>query len=792
MRTLLPAAAALALIALAPFPAAAEVAVELPGLTPAGRPIEVTATLDPGVDVAQVELLYRSAATPEIRALLMAALDAGRYRQAIPGEHVVAPGVEVVIRLRDRSGGVRLYFRAAPEQPWLVPVTGAVEVSPAAALIAELVPSPGSAVVGRRPTLVVRLAPEAPPPAAGRVMMTIDGVDVSPQLEIAAREIRLRPASALAPGPHQAVVTFLDGEGAPGAPVAWPFQVRDWPALQEGSLGVAFSGTYEYAMKKGLAADPRWKASANARVEGRLAEGGFAASLGAEFRYLEEDPREPPNIEREVDLASHLLTLLYGRGASQARIDLGEIAVRESMLTTGFSFSRRGGQLSARAAETELRVFSTSAVPLFGIDNVTGLDEPDQRVQGVSLSHGVLGERLRVKLTALEGTNAPPRAFGERALAPAPGQTSQQPLQAYSVGSTQSGFDAYAYSLSASSRLFDGRLRAEAEGAWGRRLLLALTDAAPEPDARGWQSDGAWRGRLEGDLWRVRAGIDYQHVGVDFLSPANPTLVVDREDGGLDLGTTLGYTSWQLRLARGHDNVRDTRGLPRTTERKLTPSVTLGVPGAPTLTLAYLRSDQTTERAATGQPRDVLTQGGSAALSYGTRRWFASVVPSYNAQDARFPDRETDTRALTLVSGLTPVAWLSVSPSYAFARTRDFSTHTTVDTHVPTLTARLELLPGLVTFDTQSSYTTTVDNKDAVDSGILAGLARLTVSLKHVLPGAVAPALGLRVNYNRTTDDVVATNRREDYGVFLVFDLFAPVGLLPGPGLDAGLHGSRL
>jgi hypothetical protein len=44
--------------------------------------------------------------------------------------------------------------------------------------------------------------------------------------------------------------------------------------------------------------------------------------------------------------------------------------------------------------------------------------------------------------------------------------------------------------------------------------------------------------------------------------------------------------------------------------------------------------------------------------------------------------------------------------------------------------------------------------------------------------------VSVRTDYTRTTDRLVATNRREDYGVFLIFDLFAPFGLLPQPGLD--------
>ncbi len=775
----------LGLCALLAPPAWGQVAVQVPAEAPAGQPFDVVVDVDPSVDVAQVELLYRSAATPQILAVLMQGAGARAYRAGIPAEHVVPPQVEVVIRVRDHAGQTRLFFKTEGEQPYAIAVSagaGPAPSAPAPPTIAELRPAPGGQVVGRRPTLVVRLAPDAPEPVAGQVMVTIDGVDFTPQIEIAGREIRLRPASALAPGPHQAQVVFLDPQGQPGEAVPWPFTIRDWAAVQEGSLGVATSGTYEYGVRRMLGADPRWKANGNMHVEGRLGEGGFRASVDADVRYIDQHPGGPQGTERRLDLASHLFTLLYDQGGARGRFDLGEIGVQETPLTTGGSFARRGAQLTARLDQTEFHAFSTSATPLLGHENFTGLEEADTLVWGGSVSQGLLGERLTVKLTALQGRNAPAKLSNDF-LSPPVGQ-GQQPLQAYNIGAMGGGLEAQTWGVQLSTRLFDGRLRGEVEGAFGQRLLLAVTDSGAEADPRGRQSDEAWRAKLEGEAWGVHAGADYQYTGLNFSSVANPTLVTDREEAGLDLQTSLWLTSWQLRLSQGHDNVRDKHQLPRTSEWKMAPTATLALPDLPVLTLAYMRSDQTVERALEMQPRRILTQGGSAGLSYSAPLWFASLVPAYQLQDAIGPDSETDTRSITFALGLTPAPWLTVSPSYTFTRTRALATHTITDSHVPTLTARVELVPGLLTFDTQSSYTTSSDNKDAVDTTTLAGLARLTLSLKRFFPGGIAPAVSVRADYNRTTDRLVATNRREDYGVFLIFDLFAPFGLLPRPGLD--------
>lgn len=774
--------AALALSCVVVPLASAQVTVTAPAESPPGAAFEVVAEVAPGADVAQLELLYRSAVTPEIRALVMEPAAGRRFRAVVPGEHAVPPGVELVLRIRDRQGQTRLQFKVDPGRPYIVAVRegGAPAAGAEPPPIAELIPAPGSAVVGRRPTLIARLAQDATPPARGQVMVTIDGVDMTSQLEISGREIRLRPASALTPGPHEAVISLLDAQGQPRAPQSWPFTVRDFPAVQEGSLGIGLSGTYEYAVARLLGSDPRWTANANVHVDGRLAEGGFEATLLGDLRYLDQNPGDNPGGKRDIDLAGHLLTLLYNRDAFKGRLELGEIAVRETTLTTGASFARRGGQLAARVQETELHLFATDAVPLFGWENFTGVNDPNERVHGGSLSHGLPDDRLVLKLTALGGRFTPQRPLGTGVL----GQAAQLQQQAYNIGSAGGGFDATTYSIGLSSKLFDGKLRAEAEGAWSRRLLFSAAELGAVRDETGPHDDEAWRARVEGDALGVRAGLEYQRVGNFFLSPGNPTLVADREEVALDFQTALGPVSWQFRLSRGHDNVRDSGALPSTTEWKFAPSVTLALPDAPILTAFYLGSDQRTERPIDGQPLRIVTQGGGVTASYAMPLWFASLTPSYYDQDATRPDRETDTRSLTLALGITPASWFTVSPSYTFTQTRDFTSGADTDTHVPSLTARLELVPNLVTLDTQGSYVATADDRNTIDTETLAGLLRLTVNLKRFLPGSLAPAASVRANYARTKDHLVATNSREDYGVFLIFDVFASLGLLPAPTLD--------
>jgi hypothetical protein len=766
--------------------ARAQVEVSVPERSAPGAPVDVVVTINISPPPQAVELLYRSAAAPEAQVVAMAPTSDVEFRAAVLGAHVVAPGVELVIRVIETGGQEQLFVREPPDQPYVVAVTESLAALPSeAAPIESLEPSPGSVVVGRHPVVVARVRADAPAPSPGRVTLAIDGVDLSSQLEIEGREIRLRPASALAPGPHEAVLTLLDPEGQPSSSSAWRFSLRDYAALEQGTLGFVGSGSYEQAIHTVLATDPNWHASAEAQLEGQLVEGRLRGSEEFAVRYVKQGPGTPATKQNDFELSSQLLSAQYALEGGEARFDLGDIGIRESALTTGSSFARRGSQIGGSFGAAQLRLFAADALPLFGFSNFTGLQDSDQRVQGGSLSYPLFGDTLRVQATALGGRSFPRNPLPQDVLTPIPPTLpGQSPPEAYNVGSSTGGLDAQTYSLALASDLLDGKLRAEAEGAWGKRVLFAPNSSSPEKDSRGWQGDPAWRARVEGDFFGVRAGAEYQYVGADFASAANPTLVSDRRDALLDLQTSTGPAAWSLRAARGNDDVSGAAGTPRTTEWRLEPSVSLGILDYPSLTLSYLRSVQTVDDPLAGQPDDIRTQGISLGVTYFTPLWFASLVPSYESQVAHDPDTRTSFEALTFAAGYTPTSWLSVSPSYTLIRAHDRATDALTESNVPTLTAHVELMPELLAFDVQSSYSSTRDDRDTIDTTFISGLAQLSLSLKRYFPGGLAPAVGLRTRYARTLDHLQPANESRGWGVFLYVDLFAPFGLLPEPRFD--------
>lgn len=675
------------------------------------------------------------------------------WKQGRGARRVIAAGGLVLV------AGIRANSLAdsTSEPPRQLPAAAAPSPSPRGVRIASLGPPSGGAVVGRRPTLKISLSPDAPELKAGQLLVTLDGDDVTALLELTDRQVTLRLPLALKPGQHVATLRFVDDTGQPGEPVTWNFEVRDYQALQEGSLDTKLSGTYELAPDRlNRHTDPKWKASANLGVQGRVAEGDFEAKGESSFRYVDQDRATPAgSTSRQIDMANGLVTLGY----RDNRVEAGDVAISESWLTTGDSFARRGLKLKGLFAGTEVHLFAARVQPVIGLIHLSGVEDADDRVTGVSISRPLIGDdTLRLKLTVLDGQTTNPAGFN--------------------VGSAEPGAKATTYSALLSSKLPHG-LTGELEFARSWSRVAAL-------DELSWKSNDAWRLKLASQIGeRVKLTGLYSRIGRDFASLANPTIVRDREGPSLEANATFGPTSWKLSVARTFDNVENRHLLPRLVEWLGGATLGLTLPDYPILTLTYSRSDQHTERRAEGVARkELVTDTLALALSLNRGKWNVALSPSYSYQNPRDANADSDNFALSLTMGFTPVTWLTVSPSYTWNRQANLGTHLVTSTHTPTLTTKAQLLPEVLSIDTQTTYTATADNQRTAHNQNLSALLRISWSLKRLLGGGdFEPVLSTRLNYNRNRDAVTRSGK-EEFGVFLVVDIGASLQVLPMTWLD--------
>ncbi len=628
-------------------------------------------------------------------------------------------------------------------------VATAVPARPPA--IAELSPGPNGVVLGRSPTIIATLAPEAPAITPGQVVAAIDNIDVTAQIEISHPQIQLHLASALSPGVHQVTLTFIDPSGQPLEPVSWSFAVRDYEVLREGSLGADFTWNSEYAPQRLQSSDPNWTASANFHLLGKAVEEPFEATWDGNLRWIDQEKGQLGGIPQgEMSLVNGLLGVRYDK----QKFQMGDLSVTGSSLTTAGSFARRGLKLMGEVFGTQFNVFGVRPEPVTGFVHVDGVNHSDNRIEGGSLSRAFFGEALRLTGVVINGKS--------------------QNTPAFNIGSAASGTEGTTYGLQLASQLFDGKLRGEAEWA------LSDADLALGDDI-GRQRDQAWRMKIGAMPFGVNLGAEFQRIGRDFTSLANPTVVRDRESVLLNAGTVLGYTGWNLAYNWGRDNVRNDQDLPRVAQRGPTANFSLMIPGYPVLNLTYARSAQDSQHVPLGvTPMQAVTDSVMGGISYSRPLWNAFFNSGFTRQAFEKGPDDTESANFSLGFTLNPSPSFNIGPSYALNRQRNRADGMVTLTHVPTLTATVALVPGALILNSQLSfYETRVSSTNYTST--FAELLRVSWLMKDLVKGYAEPALSLRFNYNRTQASPYLPTNPQEWGIFVVFDLFAKFPLLPLP-----------
>ena len=648
--------------------------------------------------------------------------------------------------------------RLEPE-PSLSPAEPAQTPQPARPSVDKLRFSPAqdSVVIGRRPQIEVILPPDLPVSGQELVVIAVDGADVTSQVTRRPGRLTYRPASGLTPGPHTVTLTFPDPTSGEGEPIQWSFSIRDYGALEEGSLDVEGSLTYEQAARRVQETDPRWNLAGNVKIGGRASERGVVATLDGNLRYIEAEgpgPAGPGRTPRNsFDLANFLFTL----SKDPHKLQLGDVQVTESFLSTGFAFPRRGGLLSVDLLGTEVHLFQVRSNSIIGFDHGLGIGDHDRRVQGASVARDLLPEKmLRMKVTLLDGENASPQAFN--------------------TGSAEGGQRGDLLSVLAASSLFGQKLRGEAEVAFTRF-------DANIADEFGRRGDTGVRVKVDGTLWeRLNLGGEYQRLGLNFQSIANPYFVRDREGFNVSANAPWGPNQFTLGFSQAHDNVRDDPLLPRIRQSTYMTSWGLQVPDYPSMTLNYNRSEQASTREPVGFNRlDTVTDVFNAGVGYSQPIWNANLNGGYSIQDNHGGTSPPDTTSWNamLALGYRPIPNWNLAPSFGFTRSSNRVTNVNIDTFLPTLTANVVLIPEILVFDTQGSFNRTVADDNSTKSNSFTGIFRLSLRLERFLLNYGKQTVSLRLNYNRTDDAINPINSREQWGVFFIVDLLTPMSLLP-------------
>ena len=447
-------------------------------------------------------------------------------------------------------------------------------------------PEPGTA--GQTASLRIHVVgiPEDTP---DRLAVELDNIDVTALAVLDGTDIVVTPAQPIAFGAH--VLRLV--ESAPDGSIVergqWAFEIRKSAAFREANLqaNATLNASQRIADHNANTTAGGQQANGSAQVQGAVANDDWQAK-GAASIVANSQSNQLPRQEGHLDIGQYLIEAQ--RGAVSGRVgDHGAIAP-DSLVMQGFA--RRGVSADVVAGGVaRLTGFSMHATPVAGSSNLTGVQDHQNRVDGVVATLSPVQGRPEV--LALSGTYVDGNGTSASGVGVA--------------GSPQS-FGGRAGSVAADARLLDQLLRLRGEYARSSYDFDG-TGGTLEPQSGHAYSALAnylpWHRLMvlgQPLVWNI--GAQKQLLSTFFHSPANPGTVADRDTRQAFTGLNWYGLNAQASAGKEHDNVDDLALLPRTESTQhsfalnyvpvlpaaQTPGAPPSVPfyGQPNLTASYM------------------------------------------------------------------------------------------------------------------------------------------------------------------------------------------------------------
>lgn len=446
-------------------------------------------------------------------------------------------------------------------------------------------PKPGTAVQTAALRIHVVGIPEGTPE---RLAVELDEIDVTALAVLDGTDIVVTPAQPLPFGAHVLRLVEYAEDGSIVERGQWAFEIRKSAAFREASLQTNATLSVSQRLADNKADRPgALQANGAAQFQGAVSDETWRARAAANI-VANSQSSQLPRHEGHVDIGQYIVEAQ--RGAVSGRVgDQGAVAP-DSLVMQGFA--RRGVSADVVAAGVaRLTGFSMHATPLAGSDNITGVQDPQNRVDGVVATlNPIPGRREALVLsgTYVDGKGTDVSGVGV-------------------AGSPQS-FGGRAGSVVADARLLDQLLRLRGEYAQSNYDFDA-TGGGLEPQSghaySGLANYSPWHSLMvlgQPLVWNI--GAQKQLLSTFFHSPANPGTVADRDMRQAFTGLNWYGLNAQASAGKEHDNVDDLALLPRTESTQhsfalnyvpilhtaQTPGAPPSVPfyGQPNLTASYM------------------------------------------------------------------------------------------------------------------------------------------------------------------------------------------------------------
>ncbi|MEO1138215.1 MAG: hypothetical protein AAFW87_02055 [Pseudomonadota bacterium] len=355
----------------------------------------------------------------------------------------------------------------------------------------------------------------------GEVAIEIDAVDVTEFAQIVGDQLVVDLAGLVGPGAHEVIVYLFQGNNV-SVLDSFTFDTDGDETGGVGAVGTSSSGwsaelraTHEAELRR-----VNGETELDGSSSGRLTFSSGDSTVTGYIGYVATSRRNEQIDRKPFNLTDYSLQYQETQGGTTLTATMGHQGLRfDPVLVDGIN--RRGVSFSVARSDARLRAdfFALRTQDLLGAENVTGLEESDDRMFGARLAFRPMASRdLTMSFQTYSGTGVP---FGG--------------LVAGEGNGVSFGFDGTAQ---------DSRLR------YGAHVGFTRWDEDRAGPLTAESGEATW-GYLSYDLVspessnrQLTLGVAYEAVDADYFSLANPGMPV----GNQTIRVTADYSAERLFL----------------------------------------------------------------------------------------------------------------------------------------------------------------------------------------------------------------------------------------------------
>jgi len=589
-------------------------------------------------------------------------------------------------------------------------------------LVQMMEPTEGSEVIGKKP--VIRLSIAAPFEREN-ILVILDGVDITPILEILPDGLAYTPIQILSAGAH---LLGVMGYTTDGREFSREFQFTSRhsqtfdEAYSENELTAVFATVINKSDKLDL---PYSKVDINLASTSTLKEKGWDLSLTGNLRHLDQSDSVEEPLNKGINLIDYSLKLGFIRDRFGLSVDVGDTIIEETE-NTHQQLARRGGQIAVQYDGLTIGGFIVKGKEVYGFDGGMGLETDDtDHIMGLSGESKLLSDRITLKGVYIRGGEQG-NYFGT---------SNKEPNQNGNVYGVQLKTD-FLNSMFVTDFEYD----------------YSSFDPNTSDDIS-QRGDEAYRFGLSGVFEKFNYNAAYRYFGRYYGVIGNRFLDKDWEGVILEADANLTDHSIRASYDQHHDNIEGDPTYPTVHTYQGSFEYSFIKFDSLPITLGYERAIvDSTDEPESVLPFEMHTDIFSGSVIYYKDQLSLGLLGSYFLQDDQTPEND-DTTIKT--GSFTPShIWdhFSVNASLSYILTEFHLTNTDLETYTVSMDIQGDFLGGQFTYELAGTYDRSKSSNDDVDQESYGANGRVAYLLGNNFWRYLNLSVGISVQYNKTSD----------------------------------------